>query len=232
MKHGYAYLFCFLCLLCTGVRAQTTVRGFVLANDGTPLPYASVYAAGTTVGAWTDVDGYYEITLPARIDSLTFSYVGYASTRRALTGLSEGNWLEVDLSAGSNLPAVIVYGRGSSSVHCSRGCGSPVPSFTFPKINIGQQTDLAKSSLYPNPFHTTINLRTELWSANQLTVQLLNGLGQVVRNWGGQPVEVGEQHLAFSVPDNLPAGPYFLRLSDDLGREVTKVIVKGDSANR
>lgn len=234
MKHGYAYLFCFLCLLCTGVRAQTTVRGFVLADDGTPLPYASVYAAGTTVGTSTDVDGYYEISLPARIDTLTFSYVGYASTQRALAGLSAGNWLEVDLFAGSNLPAVIVYGGGFSSVErcCYCGCGSRVPTFTFPKINVGQQTDLAQSSVYPNPFQATINLRTDLWAANQLTVQLLNGLGQVVRNWGGQPVEVGEQHLAFSVPDNLPAGPYFLRLSDDLGREVTKVIVKGDSANR
>lgn len=233
MKHGYAFLFCFLCLLCTSVRAQTTVRGFVLADDGTPLPYAAVYAAGTTVGTSTDVDGYYEISLPARIDTLTFSYVGYASTQRALAGLSAGNWLEVDLSAGSNLPTVIVYGFSSVAVDiCYCACGSPVPTYTFPKISIGQQTDLAKSIVYPNPFHTTINLRTELWSANQLTVQLLNGLGQVVRNWGSQPVEVGEQHLVFSVPDNLPTGPYFLRLSDDSGREVTKVIVKGDSANR
>lgn len=92
MKYGYASLFCFLCLLCTGVRAQTTVRGFVLADDGTPLPYASVFAAGTTAGTWTDVDGYYEISLPGTIDTLTFSYAGYASTERALTELSEDNW--------------------------------------------------------------------------------------------------------------------------------------------
>lgn len=228
MRNTTLFLLCFSCFFCTGVLAQTTVRGFVLADDGTPLPYASVYVAGTTVGTWTDVDGYYEISLPARIDTLTFSYVGYASTARALTESSEGNWLEVDLFAGSNLPAVIVYGAGFSSVErcCYCGCGSRVSTFTFPKITIGQETDLAQSSVYPNPFQATINLRTDLWAANRLTVQLLNGLGQVVRNWGSQPVEVGEQHLVFSVPDNLPANPYFLRLSDDLGREVTKTIVK------
>ncbi|WP_020570844.1 carboxypeptidase-like regulatory domain-containing protein [Neolewinella persica] len=232
MKNATYVLLCFLCFLCTCVRAQETIRGFVLTDDGTPLPYATVYAEGTTTGTVTDIDGYYEIRLPANSTTLSFSHTGYSSSRHLVTDTSYGGWLEVDLTAGSNLPAIIVYGGGFTSAEkcCVNVCRTP--SCTFPPINVGQATDLARSSVYPNPFHTTINLRTDLWSANQLTVQLMNSLGQVVRNWATQPVDIGEQHLIFTVPENLPAGPYYLRLSDGHGREVTKVIVKGETARR
>jgi TonB-linked SusC/RagA family outer membrane protein len=75
--------FTFLCviLLITGLQGafaqQKTITGKVTSKeDGTTLPGVTVVVKGTTIGTVTDVYGKYTLTVPAKQDVITFSFVG------------------------------------------------------------------------------------------------------------------------------------------------------------
>ncbi|MBC7399702.1 MAG: SusC/RagA family TonB-linked outer membrane protein [Mucilaginibacter sp.] len=81
MKQSLLIIFLLFALGTTNVSAQNkTVKGTVIgADDGQSIPGVSVTIQGTGVGTQTDVQGGYSIKVPAGAQSLTFSYVGYAS---------------------------------------------------------------------------------------------------------------------------------------------------------
>jgi TonB-dependent starch-binding outer membrane protein SusC len=91
--------------------AQRTVTGVVKdADNGESLVGASVVVSGTTKGTLTDLDGKYELQVPADAASLTFSYTGYSNLTIAL-GASKV--VDANLKGGSILEAVTVVGYGS-----------------------------------------------------------------------------------------------------------------------
>lgn len=60
------------------VYGQSTISGKVTdAGDGTPIPGVNVVVKGTTTGGTTDIDGKYQVKVPAGAKVLVFSYVGY-----------------------------------------------------------------------------------------------------------------------------------------------------------
>ena len=69
-------------------QAQRIVKGLVVDAEGTPLPGVSVVVKGKEAnGTTTTIDGKYAVQAEPR-DSLTFSYVGFA-TKRELVGRRE-----------------------------------------------------------------------------------------------------------------------------------------------
>jgi len=57
-----------------------TVTGKVTdAGTGDPIPLANIIIKGTTTGTTTDFTGAFELKVPAGVDSLTASYIGYYS---------------------------------------------------------------------------------------------------------------------------------------------------------
>ena len=57
--------------------AQTQISGTVVSEeDGEPVIGASVLVEGTSVGAATDIDGKFTLTLPAGHTKLRVSYIG------------------------------------------------------------------------------------------------------------------------------------------------------------
>lgn len=71
------------------VAQERSIQGQVTdANTGTPLPGVNVVARGTDVGTATDADGNYRLTVPAEVDSLVFSFVGYEAQTVAIGGRS------------------------------------------------------------------------------------------------------------------------------------------------
>lgn len=62
----------------SALMAQTvTIKGTVTsADDGAPIPSASVTVPGTTLGTLTDGAGKYTITVPVSAKTLTFTFVG------------------------------------------------------------------------------------------------------------------------------------------------------------
>ncbi len=85
-----------LFLLFAGIQillAQTkAISGTVTAaGDGAPIPGVSVVVKGTTIGTVTDINGKYQLSVPANAATLTFSFIGMKSAEVAIGGLSTIN---------------------------------------------------------------------------------------------------------------------------------------------
>ncbi|UOQ71849.1 carboxypeptidase-like regulatory domain-containing protein [Hymenobacter cellulosilyticus] len=56
------------------------------AATGQPVPFASVFVKGSSVGTTADDQGRYQLSVPQPIDSLSASAMGYRAKSRAVGG--------------------------------------------------------------------------------------------------------------------------------------------------
>lgn len=93
--------------------AQTLlVKGTVTDRTGAPMPALTVVVSGTTEGAVTDMEGRYEIGVPAD-GVLIFSYLGYETVTVPVEGRTV---IDVSLSPDSELLSdAVVIGYGSTT---------------------------------------------------------------------------------------------------------------------
>ena len=99
-----------------GVQVSGNVTG---ADDGTALPGVSVVVRGTTIGAVTDFEGNYAITVPDASATLMFSFVGMLTQEVTLDGRTT---LDVVLeSTSTELDEVVVTALGVSREKKSLG---------------------------------------------------------------------------------------------------------------
>ena len=100
-------------LLCASLRAQD-LRGVVRDADNQPLPGASVYWAGTTVGTACDASGAYLVHRVKGHDRLVASFLGYVNdTVRVAAGADRVEFtLRTD---GLELESVVVEGNQSGN---------------------------------------------------------------------------------------------------------------------
>jgi hypothetical protein len=69
---------------------ELAFKGRVLDEDTKEgVPFCNVYFEGTTTGAATDADGYYELRVAPQGDSLTASAMGYGILRKRISGAAE-----------------------------------------------------------------------------------------------------------------------------------------------
>ncbi len=94
-----------------GAYAQRTVTGTVVDEDQLPVTGANVVVKGTQVGAITDVQGKYSITVPSAGNTLIISFIGY-TTQEVPIGAS--SVINVTLeSESASLGEVVVVGYGT-----------------------------------------------------------------------------------------------------------------------
>lgn len=75
----FLLLMCGLALFTMQVLAQSrTVSGKITNEQGVPIPNASVIIKGTTVGTTTNADGAFSLSVPANVQSLVISSIGYS----------------------------------------------------------------------------------------------------------------------------------------------------------
>lgn len=80
-------------------------------EDGIPIPGVTVVAVGTTIGATTDVDGNYSISVPSNVNMLEFSFIGMRTVEVPIDGRTE---IDVVMAADIfGLDEVIVTGVAS-----------------------------------------------------------------------------------------------------------------------
>ena len=99
-----------------GVYAQdVSLKGVVTsADDGLPLPGATILVKGTATGTITNFDGIYQIDVPSDA-ILIFSFIGMTSQEIPVDGRSEINIVLENETMGLDEVVVIGYGTQKKS---------------------------------------------------------------------------------------------------------------------
>src|SRR5690606_6975476 len=99
MKKVLATLSLLMVIGVSAVFAQTrTITGKVTGSeDGEPIPGATVFVMGTTVGTVTQFDGTYSLNVPTEAETLVFSFIGMKAREESISGRTTINAvLELD----------------------------------------------------------------------------------------------------------------------------------------
>jgi hypothetical protein len=85
MKKRFYLIMVLLFASFASVLGQTKVSGTVTEANGTSIPGVSVVQKGTTNGTTTDIDGTFDLTVPANA-VLQFSFVGMLTVEESVNG--------------------------------------------------------------------------------------------------------------------------------------------------
>lgn len=128
---------CFVLMLFVihGAMAQNkTVKGVVLDNERDPLIGVTVAVPGNpSMGAVTDIDGKFSLSVPDGIKTLVFSYIGYQTQEVNIAGRS---YFDVIMQSDQKLlDEVVVIGYGSMKRSDLTGSVSQLSSENFKSGN-------------------------------------------------------------------------------------------------
>lgn len=104
LRRNITALIILLGLFCTKGFPQTSylVKGRVTdATTGDPIPFANIGIRGQLGGTTTNFDGIYELKFTPPADSLTVTYVGYASRSKAIMPNVAEQVIDIQLSPGT-----------------------------------------------------------------------------------------------------------------------------------
>ena len=91
---------------------KITIKGVVYDETNTPVLGANIYATAYNIGAVTDYDGQFSITIPADTKALKITYIGYEDVDYPLNGQLE---IVVNLKPHfAALNEVVITGQGAS----------------------------------------------------------------------------------------------------------------------
>ena len=112
IKNSFNWLLLLLLFAGMQVRAQYLIKGNV--TDATSLlsiPGVSIVLKGTTIGTVTDVNGKFQLEVPAKKSILVFSFMGYQTKE---TEILKSTTLNIALETSvSQLEELIVVGYNS-----------------------------------------------------------------------------------------------------------------------
>jgi outer membrane receptor protein involved in Fe transport len=142
LKFMKKILLLFVLMLFTGslVMAQTVmITGTVTSQeDGAAVPGANVSVKGTTIGAITDAEGKYQISVPASAKTLVISYIGMESQEIEIEGK---NKIEIVMKPDILLvDEVIVVAYGTTKREAFTGSASSVRVDKLAEIQVSNVT--------------------------------------------------------------------------------------------
>ncbi len=128
-QRSFLTLICLMCLGGTALLAQRQLSGKVTdAENGEPLIGASIFAMGTTVGAISDYDGNYKISLPEGAVQIRVAYTGYTEQ---IINVGAANIIDVKMSPGAAIEEVVVIGYGTVKKEDATGSVNAVAEKSF-----------------------------------------------------------------------------------------------------
>ena len=127
-----------------------TVRGKVTDENGNGLPGVNIIVKGTVIGVVSDIDGNYVLDVPDNAETLSFSFIGYATQE---VTIGSQTVIDVTLKADiTSLSEVVVLGYGSVQKRDLTGSVSTIKSKQLddltPIINIDQALQGQAAGVY------------------------------------------------------------------------------------
>ena len=114
---------------------EKTITGKVTDETGNPLPGVSVLVKGTTVGALTDSEGNFTLSLPAGAKDLSFSFIGMTTQDVAVGSQTNFNITLKEASIG--LEEVVVVGYSTERKKDIIGSVAVVDAKNLASIPVG-----------------------------------------------------------------------------------------------
>ncbi len=143
MQKHYMLILAFLALSFNGSlwAQQQAVSGTVTdGTSGSPLPGVTIVEKGTSNGTTTDFDGKYSLSVP-QTATLVFSYVGYTSIEKAVSGQTT---IDVELSESAEaLNEVVVTSLGITRE--KKSLGYSVTELQSDDLNTVKDNNVANS---------------------------------------------------------------------------------------
>ncbi len=184
------------------IQDGTEIKGKVTEKNGEPVPGVTVLVKGTTIGAVTDMDGMYTITVPAEANTLTFSFVGKRKQEITINGRDTINVRMEDDMIG--LDEVVAIGYGVQKKSDLTGAVASVKSETLNKMAVS------------NPAET---LQGRIAGVNVTTIGGAPGAGVDVKIRG---VGTINHNSPLYVIDGVPGSFYMINPEDISTLEVLK----------
>jgi len=156
------------------------ISGTITDESGNPLPGASVVVTGTTIGANTNVDGTFRLSVPQGSSSLTVSYVGYRTQDVSVAGRTT---IDVQLTLDvEQLEEVVVVGYGTQA---KKDVTGSISSIEGPSLEIRPITTVGEGlqGLAPG-----INFVQRNASPGELGAVSIRGIGSIAA--GSDPLWV------------------------------------------
>ncbi len=176
-----------LLLTSSALLAQATLKGSVKDEKGEALVAASISVAGTTTGVITNLEGMYEMPLPAGTHTINVSYTGYEAIAQVVTIGNQDVVLDFILkSAVTNLNEVVISVGSRNTLRTSTDTPLPIDILGAKDLVASGQTTFDKALTYRvpsfNSVQTPVNDATSLLDPYEIrnmgpsrTLILING---------------------------------------------------------
>lgn len=115
------------------------VSGTVRDASGAPIPGVTVLVKGTSIGALTDMDGKFKLSVPGDVKSLVFSFVGMKTQEVPVTGQAQINVVMEEETVGIEEVVAVGYGKNSR-----KNLSSAVTSVKSEELNKGAISDVGQ----------------------------------------------------------------------------------------
>ncbi len=192
---------------------------------------ANVVLRGTCVGVCTDIDGRFELEIPAYSDrALVVSYVGYTTIEMEL-GDKVNEVIEFQMEEGVVLDEIGIVGLSVEVVRLGMtGLGTIIANDTLALEDESEVDDSDEPepqlSTFPNPFRDQINLNLQLIEKARYEIFLVAMDGAIVWNTS-RKLGAGEHTVSMELGPNLPPAEYVVHVRWS-GGQLNSIVIKGD----
>ncbi|MGL5920053.1 MAG: carboxypeptidase-like regulatory domain-containing protein, partial [Bacteroidales bacterium] len=143
VRFTFLTLFVLMCNLTVVAQGGRKITGVVLDELKYPMVGVAVTTPSKGIGTVTDLDGQYQLQVPAGVNELVFSYLGYES--QTVTIGKQSN-INVSLKPSSQaLDEVVVVGYGTSAVKDITGSVATIGAKELGNLNVTSAASLLQN---------------------------------------------------------------------------------------
>lgn len=191
------------------------IRGKVVDQDGAPLCYVTIMEKGSKSGTVTDSAGFFSIKISGKNDSITLvaSHVGYQTQERIIAAKEENINITMQLSPVLMGDVVVTASVASSQQIIAGGIAICQKVTRTEKIDaaIRKSLKIASFKIYPNPATRNSAIHIQIKQPGEYQLQLLDNQSTLIKA-DNINIAAGASAADFTVPPNMAAGIYYLRL--------------------